>query len=62
MMQEHSSASISDVWEYHPQLKEKMVVDLVNGIEIARDHLRRKALGRPLVAQCWQTITGHEAH
>lgn len=52
---------IAAIFEYQPQLREKMVVDLVNGLQVVEDHLRCSAFDRPLVAEWWQLVTGHQA-
>jgi hypothetical protein len=33
-------AKISRLIDEHPQLKEKAIVDLINGIEVNNDHIR----------------------
>jgi hypothetical protein len=45
----------------YPQLTEKMVVDLVNGIEVANDHLRCRCLPQPMFGRLWRSLTGREA-
>ena len=42
---------------YHPQLTEKAIIDLVNGLEVVGDHLRCRST-RPLVERIWRTLTG----
>ena len=42
---------------YHPQLTEKAIIDLVNGLEVVGDHLRCRST-RPLVGRIWRTLTG----
>lgn len=44
--------------QYYPQLAEKAVIDLVNGIEVIEDHLRCRAMPHPLVARLWDALTG----
>jgi hypothetical protein len=57
----NDQAKAPDVaWRRHPQLTEKMVVDLVNGIEVVNDQLRCSALGQPLFCRLWRLLTGRE--
>lgn len=42
---------------YHPQLTEKAIIDLVNGLEVVGDQLRCRST-RPLVERIWRTLTG----
>ena len=42
---------------YHPQLTEKAIIDLVNGLEVAGDHLRCRST-RPLAGRIWHALTG----
>ncbi len=49
---------VSTVWQYHPQLTEKAIVDLVNGIEVVEDHLRCRNPERPLLNRIWSAVTG----
>ena len=42
---------------YHPQLTEKAIIDLINGLEVVGDHLQCQST-RPLVERIWHTLTG----
>ena len=42
---------------YHPQLTEKAIIDLVNGLEVVGDHLQCRST-RPLIERIWRTLTG----
>ena len=42
---------------YHPQLTEKAVIDLVNGLEVVGDHLRCRST-RSFVERVWYATTG----
>ena len=46
---------------YHPQLTEKALIDLVNGLEVVDDHLRCRNT-RSFVRRIWYAITGHASH
>ena len=42
---------------YHPQLTEKAIIDLINGLEVVGDHLRCQST-QPLVERIWHALTG----
>ncbi|SET45708.1 YjcZ-like protein [Natronincola peptidivorans] len=44
-----------------PILKEKMIVDFVNGLEVTNDHIRVRASRQGPVARLWDGITGKSA-
>lgn len=46
---------------YHPQLTEKAVIDLVNGLEVTDDLLRCRNT-RPFVKRIWYAATGRASH
>ena len=46
---------------YYPQLTEKAVIDLVNGLEVVDDHLRCRST-RPFVERIWYAVTGRASH
>ncbi len=45
---------------YHPQLTEKAIIDLVNGLEVVGDHLRCRNT-RSFVRRIWYVITGRSS-
>ena len=47
--------------DYHPQLTEKAIIDLVNGLEVVDDHLRCRST-RPFVERIWYAVTGRASH
>lgn len=51
------TAWLSTQRHYHPQLTEKAVIDLVNGLEVVGDHLRCKST-RSFVERVWYATTG----
>ena len=44
----------------YPQLTEKAVVDLVNGLTVVDDHLRSRGVPKPALARIWRGLTGAE--
>ncbi|HJQ25054.1 MAG TPA: diguanylate cyclase regulator RdcB family protein [Blastocatellia bacterium] len=54
---------IEDAWfvavqQYHPQLTEKALIDLVNGLEVVGDHLRCRNASQPMIGRIWRALTG----
>ena len=60
MMEQNDQADtvwLSTQRDYHPQLTEKAIIDLVNGLEVVDDHLRCRNT-RSFVRRIWYAITG----
>ena len=60
------NAQVAEAWlstqrSYHPQLTEKAIIDLANGLEVVDDHLRCHNT-RPLVERIWYAVTGRASH
>lgn len=51
-------AWLATIRQYHPQLTEKALIDLVNGLEVVSDHLRCRATPRPMFGRLWHAVTG----
>ena len=51
-------AWLSTLRGHHPQLTEKAVIDLVNGLEVVGDHLRCRHTPSLLVTRIWHALTG----
>lgn len=53
---------ICDLLEGVPVLQDKMIVELVNGLEVAHDHIRvRDQRQHSVVARAWDALTGRAA-
>lgn len=52
-----NTAWLSTQRHYHPQLTEKAIIDLVNGLEVVGDHLQCRST-RSFIERIWRTATG----
>src|SRR5690606_11774738 len=50
------------IQQYHPQMTDKILIDLVNGIEVVEDHLRCRNTSSPFLERIWNVITGKTLH
>lgn len=59
MLMNNSVMNFNKLIEEHPQLKEKSLVDFINGIEVIDDHIRvRDNINQSFSGRLWDNLTG----